>query len=150
MPALPVLPRADRARVVDEPGAIAGRLGGRDLEIFRDHQHARAAHHVVLERGSQSCYAIWRRDRRKNLPLLASILHASDPAALTALLPALSTHLLVRHGVPVILAERRFTTLRPPNSFMLTRSSRPKMFRSPTLAAEAIDYLYSELTCVAW
>ena len=72
VPALPVLPQAARARVVDEPGAITGRLRGRDLEVFRDHQHARAAHHVVLQRGSQSCYVIWRRDRRKNLPLFAS------------------------------------------------------------------------------
>ena len=87
VPALLILPRGGRADVVVEPGAIAGRLRGQDLEIFRDHQHARVARHVVLERGSQSCYVIWRRDRRKGLSLFASLLHASDPAALTALLP---------------------------------------------------------------
>ncbi len=150
VPALPVLPRAGRAHVAVEPVRSPDGSAVRDLEIFRDHQHARAARHVVLERGSRSCYVICRRDRRKGLPLFASLLHASDPAALPALLPALSTHLLVRHRVPVILAELCFTTLRPPKSIMLTRSSRPKIFRSPTLAAEAIDYLYSELTCVAW
>jgi hypothetical protein len=36
---------------------------------------------------------------------------------------------------------RRATTL---------RRSRPKMFRSPSLDADQVGYLYSELTCLAW
>jgi hypothetical protein len=38
---------------------------------------------------------------------------------------------------------------RPRLSYVL-RSPRPKMFRSDRLAPEHVDYLYSELVCVAW
>jgi hypothetical protein len=153
VPALPgsSSPRrlSGRTDVITDPGQIAHFLSGRDLEIYHDHQQARAAHHVVLKRGQQSCYVMWRRDRRKRLPLLASVLYTSDPAVLHSLFPALSSHLLIRHGILAVLAELRVVGLRPRLSIMLN-STRPKMFRSRTLPESAIDYLYSELTCVAW
>jgi GNAT superfamily N-acetyltransferase len=138
-----------RTHVVSDPDRIAHCLDGRDLEIYRDHRDARASHHVVLERGRESCYVMWRRDRRKRLPVFASVLYTSDPAVLHSLFPALSRHLLLRHGIPAVLAELRVVGLRPRSSIMLN-SPRPKMFRSRTLPESAIDYLYSELTCVAW
>ena len=39
-----------------------------------------AARHVVLIRGDEWCYVMFRRDRRKNLPLFASVLYVSNPA----------------------------------------------------------------------
>ncbi len=47
------------------------------------------------------------------------------------------------------LVEQRVTGWTPPLARALSRP-RPKMFRSDDLAAEDVDYLYSELTCVAW
>ena len=138
-----------RTHVITDPHRIALHLSGRDLEIYRDHEEARASHHVVLKRGKQSCYVMWRRDRRKRLPIFASVLYSNEPDVLHALFPALSRHLLLRHGVLAVLAELRVVGLRPRSSIMLN-STRPKMFRSRTLPESAIDYLYSELTCVAW
>lgn len=40
---------------------------------------ALAPHHVVLKRGQESCYVIWRRDRRKRLPIFACVLDANSP-----------------------------------------------------------------------
>jgi len=149
IPALPRLDELARTRVIIDADEIAQQLTGRELEIYRDHRQALAARHVVLERWGHQCYVIWRHDRRKQLPLFASLLYTSDPDALLALLPALSVHLLRRHGVLAILAELRLIGRQPRSSIML-KKPRPKMFRSQTLSESSIDYLYSELTCVAW
>jgi hypothetical protein len=55
----------------------------------------------------------------------------------------------VRHGVLATLIELRVVRYRPRFSVML-RASRRKMFKSPHLEPEQIDYLYSELVCVPW
>jgi hypothetical protein len=92
---------------------------------------------------------MFRRDRRKNLPLFASILHVSDPGLFRRTARYVYGHLLLRHGIPFTLAELR--VVGSPQAPSLTlRSPRPKMYRSPTLRSDQIDYLYSELACVAW
>jgi hypothetical protein len=138
-----------RTQVVDDPDVIAARLTGSDKVIFEDHRRATAAHHLLLQRGDRVCYVIFRRDRRKDVPAFASILHVSDRQLFSESIPELSRHLLLRHGVLCALAELRVIGTRPPRSVRL-KKPRPKMFRSTRLGADAIDYLYSELTCVAW
>jgi hypothetical protein len=128
---------------------IEANLSGEKLDLFRDHLHAPAARHVLLRIGDESCYIVYRRDRRKNLPVFASILHVSDPAVFRRGARALSRHLLLRRGVLVMLTELRIVGHRPLASFML-RSARPKMYRSNHLGPEHIDNMYSELVCVKW
>ena len=70
---------APRVRVLSDSEEIARRLSGRDLDIYRDHVGAAAAHHLVVVRGAETCYVIFRRDRRKGLPLFASFIHVSNP-----------------------------------------------------------------------
>ena len=138
-----------RVRVISEPQEIERTLRGRDLAIYRDHARAAAARHVVVVKGDESCYVIFRKDRRKNLPLFASILHVSNPKLFRTVNKNVFRHLLVRHGIPLTLAELRVIGDRPKPSIML-KSPRPKMYRSTHLRPDQIDYLYSELTCVAW
>ncbi|KAE8764907.1 hypothetical protein GB883_06610 [Georgenia thermotolerans] len=141
-------PAWSRARVVTDPREIERVLTGRELAIYRDHARAAAARHLVLVAGARTCYVVVRRDRRKRLPLFASVLHVSDPELFARHGRLVLRHLLLRHGVPFTLAERRVVPRVPGPS--VTVAGRPKMFRSPTLRADQIDYLYSELTCVAW
>ena len=136
-------------RVSSAPHEVAGTLTGHDGAIYRDHADTAAARHVVIRRGHDHCYVIWRRDRRKRLPIFGSVLYVSDPKLFGEAALLFSRHLLLRHGVLVTLAERRVVGSRPPRSIMLPRA-RPKMFRSDRLKPDQIDYLYSELTCVAW
>jgi len=141
--------RPGRYRVISGRAEIERRLAGRELQIYRDHQHARAAHHVLLVEGGRQCYVVFRRDRRKNLPIFASVLYVSDVALFQRMARVFGRHLLVRHGVLATLMELRVVGGRPPGARLL-RSARPKMFRSDSLQADQIDYLYSELVCVAW
>jgi hypothetical protein len=149
VPNLPWPSWMSRTRVVSDPAKIQASLSGRDLEIYRDHARAPAAHHLVVLRDGESCYVIFRRDRRKNLPLFASILHVGNIPLFRETARHVYSHLFTRYGILATLAETRVVQHRPRFSFPL-RSPRPKMFRSGRLRAGQVDYLYSELTCVPW
>jgi hypothetical protein len=136
-------------RIISDHEKIAAALSGNEKRLFRDHQHAAAARHLVIQVGPDSCYVIVRKDRRKGLPVFASIIFVSDPDVLRRSGGALFRHLLVRQGAVATLAELGVSRWRPPFSRLLSEP-RPKMFKSPTLDPESIDYLYSELTWVAW
>lgn len=135
-------------RVITAPDEIESVLTGRDREIYREHRHALAARHAVLTWGDRSCHVMYRRDRRKRLPLFASVLYISDPDLFRDTNRYFFRHLLVRHGIPFTLVELRVVGQRPRGS--IVRPGRPRMYRSATLRPDQIDYLYSELTCVPW
>jgi hypothetical protein len=140
------------ARVLADPAELGQVLRGEDLRIFEDHRGASATIHLALLEDMGHCYVVVRRDRRKNLPVFASLLHIGTPEVLRRNLPLLGHHLLTRHGLVCSLVEVRLLGSRPAGSVLL-RSSRPKMFRSArhgSLPAASVDNLYSELTLVAW
>lgn len=143
----PSLPR--RQSIITHRATIARLLDGRDLEVFNDHTDTAAARHVILIRGTEHCYVIFRKERRYRLRLFATILHVSDPALLRTMARPFARHLLVRHGAFGTVAETRIVRFRPPGAFVLRHPKR-RMFRSSRLAQTQVDYLYSELVCVAW
>lgn len=149
VPNLPWPRWATRTCVISHPALIRASLDGRDLEIYRDHVRAPAAHHLVVIRDEQCCYVMFRKDRRKNLPLFASILYVSNPQLFRQTARHVYSYLLTRFGILATLAEERVVHYRPRFSILL-RSPRPRMFRSGRLQADQVDYLYSELTCVPW
>lgn len=138
-----------RTSLVSDPERIFAVLQGRDLKIYHDHRQSTAVRHLVAIRDDEYCYVMFRRDRRKNLPLFASYLYISNPKVFRAAARSIGRHLLLRHRIPATLAERRLVgpSARPAISLA---TPRPKMFRSSTLGAGDIDYLYSELALVAW
>jgi hypothetical protein len=147
---LPNLPWPGRGHVVSDPAGVAELLRGDDLRLYLDHAGAPAAHHVVLVRGDEFCYVVFRRDRFKRLPVFASVLHVSNPDLFRRMVRSFARHLLVRHGLLGMLAELRVVGDRPRPSVLLRKPPRPRMFRSSRLRPDQIDYLYSELVCVAW
>ena len=78
--------------------------------------------------------------------MFATVLYASDPELLTELMRPFGRHLLLRHGSAVTLLERAVVPSRPRLSFAIRDNPHVKMFKSPTLEAAQIDYLYSELS----
>jgi hypothetical protein len=149
VPNLPVPPFARGVRVISRPEEIERALTGADLAIYRDHRRAPAARHVVVVVDGAPCYVMFRRVRRKRLPLFASILHVGDVEVFRRAAPFAFGHMLLRHGIPVTLAETRVVGHRP-RWTLAERPNRRKMYRSATLRPDQIDYLYSELTCVPW
>jgi hypothetical protein len=148
-PNLPWPSLPGRTRIITDPAAIERALTGDDLALYHDHARTAAARHLVLQRGDRTCYVIFRKDRRKDLPLFASILHVSDGELLRRAARPLARHLLLRHGALATLSERRVVGRRPSLSYTL-KTPRRKMFRSDRLGPHQIDYLYSELVCLPW
>jgi hypothetical protein len=149
VPNLPLPSWPGRNVVSSDPALISRTLTGRDLELYRDHVGTCAARHLLLIRDQEWCYVMFRKDRRKGLPLFASILHVSNPELFRAMARPFARHLLFHHGAVATLAEDRVVKYRPRFSFVLP-SPRRKMFRSAYLEPAQIDYLYSELVCVPW
>jgi hypothetical protein len=147
IPNLPWPGRPGRTTISADPDVIDSTLAGTELELYQDHSQALAAHHIVLIRGSDSCYVMYREARSKSIPL-AVILHVSNPELFhNAILP-LTRHLLIRHRLLVMQAELRIIGYRPTLSFKMT--PRPKSYYSASLEPGQIDYLYSELVCIPW
>jgi hypothetical protein len=141
----PSVPR--RVNVTSNRDAIAAALDGADLKTFRDHEHALGARPLLIQSGGERCLVFWRRDRRWWRIPLSTIIYASNPALFRRCRGVVARHLLLRHGVPITLAELRVTGPRPKLSMMLG-SPVAKMFKSDTLAPNDVDYLYSELTAL--
>ena len=149
VPHLPWPTVPGRCRVSSDSNVLATTLKGRDLAIYQDHRAAAAARHLVLLADEQHCYVMYRKDARKGVRLFTTLLHVGNPSLYRRYSRHVARHLLVHEGTAATLAELRVVGTRPPMSLRLKRS-RPKMFKSSTLDADQIDYLYSELTCLPW
>ncbi len=147
IPNLPWPTPPGRTTISTDPAVIENTLAGRELELYRDHAQALAARHLVLLRGPDSCYVVYREIRIKGVPS-AVIIHVSNPQLFRRAILPLTRHLLVRHRLLATLAELRIIGPRPPLSFKVT--SWPKGYRSASLEPDQIDDLYSEFVCIPW
>lgn len=147
IPNLPWPAPPGRTTISADPDVIESTLAGAELKVYRDHAQALAARHLMLFRGPDSCYVMYRPTTIKAVPL-AVIVHVSNPRLFHQAIVPLTRHLLVRHRLPVTLAELRVTGHRPSLSVKVT--SWPKMYRSASLEPDQIDDLYSEFVCVPW
>ncbi len=150
VPHLPWPWRSRHELVTSDAAAIERTLTGSDLQIYRDHAGAAAAHHVLLVRGDRYCYVMFRRDRRKGLPVFATILYASDHRLWRQMALPFGDHLLRHHRLVASLVPRRTVPCPPPPWSVRLRSPRPMLYRSAHLPPDRIDHLYSELVCVPW
>ena len=142
-------PTTGGARISSEPTEIASVLMGPERRIYDDHRAARAARHLLLLSGDESCYVVFRKDSRKRIRAFASILYVGNKPLFQQMIRPLGGHLLLHHGALATLLENRVVGGAPRGAIALSRS-RPKMFKSDTLTPDQIDYLYSELTCLEW
>lgn len=136
-------------RIIDHHASIETYLDVRDLQIYRDHARAPAAHHLAVIKGDRCCYVMFRKDTRKGLRLFASILHVGDVELFSEVAWHVRSYLLTRFGLAVTIVENRFVSA-PPMLSVPLKSPRPKMILSSRISPSQVDYLYSELTCVPW
>jgi hypothetical protein len=139
-----------RFAVTSSPARLEAVLQGRDASLYQDHREAAAARHLLVTGDTGHAYLMYRRDRRKGLPVFASPLHAGgDTEVLEQGWPAVSSHLL-RHGLLATLAERRVLGFTPGGLGQDLAHPRPRMYRGDVQAEGQVDYLYSEMTLLEW
>lgn len=142
--------RTGGLRISAEPHVLESALRGADATIYRDHKRAAAARHLLVQRGDEYAYLIFRVDTRKRMRLFASPLYAGGSRTLLQRAwPQIASHLLSRHGLPFTLAEQRVLGFTPRAGRELA-NPRPKMYRGAAIHDEHIDYLYSELALINW
>lgn len=148
---VPNLPRLTRRtiQISEDLGVIRKTLRGEDLTIFHDHRLAPAARHILAYSKDSYAYLVYRRDRRKRLPIFASPLYIGGDHDLLRRSWGQLTSRLLRHGLLATLAESRLLGYTPKGVWTL-QNPRPKMVRSKLVAGADIDYLYSELTLLEW
>jgi len=149
VPNLPWPTAPGAGRVTGDRKVIERSLSGGELQIYHDHAGLAAARHLLLTRDGETCHVIFRTDRRKGLPLFASILYVSNPALFRRMARQVSRHLLLRHRLPATLAEPRIVGGVMPLGRMLAEPRR-KMVRGDGFSDDDVDYLYSELVSVSW
>jgi hypothetical protein len=136
-------------RLTSDPATLDRVLVGRDALVYRDHRQAAAVEHLLIEQEGEYGYLMFRRDRRKGLRLFATPLFAGGHAeCIESAWGMIRSHLLGR-GLVFTLAEHRVLGFSRGLGIEL-QHPRPKMFRADSIDARDIDYLYSELTLVAW
>lgn len=141
---------SDRGEVTTSPDVLRAVLTGKDATVFHDHGDAPASRHLLVRDEGGYGYLVYRRDRRKRLPLFASPLFAGGtPAVLQRLWPAVSAHLLMQ-GMPAVLAEQRVLGFTPMGLGRGLARPRPKMYRGDLPPEVSRDHLYSELTLLEW
>jgi hypothetical protein len=145
---LPRLPRA-RVRLTSDPATLERVLIGRDALLYRDHRRAAGVEHLLIERDGEYGYLMFRRDRRKRMRLFATPLFVGGSSALIEAEWGAIRARLLKKRLLFTLAEHRVLGFSRGLGKALTEP-RSKMFRGAGIRADEIDYLYSELTLVAW
>lgn len=135
-------------RVLTDHTAIMGELDDAERRIFEDHRASAAALLHLIVAGGRRCLVVSRRDRRRGVRGFRTVLWASDPEVFARGLGALTARYL-REGSVATLVEGRVAPISVRGA-VAVRRPRPKMFKSRTLDADAIDDLYSELTEIPW
>lgn len=143
---LPWFTRLAGTRVMTDLERIGRVLAPDDVKSFRDHSRLPWLRHVAVGRGSKWCYVVWKPTRLKGFTG-AMILALSDAELFLRCRNALSSHLLLCHGLPYTRVESRLLPRLPWPCIELS-GYRKKVFKSDTLTAADISNLYSEIVAL--
>lgn len=146
VPSVPRLTRRRGVLVSTDPSVVEDALEGQDLATFHD-LAGDAVTQAVLADGDERCHVVFRRERRRGVPL-AILLHVSNPEVYRRLAGRFGSHLLLRHRLAAHLAERSIVA-DPPECARLVRPPR-RMLLTPDGVPTRLDYLYSELARLRW
>lgn len=120
---------------------IESALKAEALNVYRDHASFPWLNHVLIGAANQWCHVIYKLSRFKGFPS-AHIYYLGDAAVFEKHFPRLARYFLLR-GIVTTHVECRFLSRNPWPS-KIRSGFNAKVFLSPTLTDNDIDYLYSE------
>jgi hypothetical protein len=129
------------SELLTQPQDIERALQGDALSVYRDHAAFPWLHHVLIGTPGHWCHVIYKPARFKGMAA-AQVFFLSDPTVFER-----HYHRLVRHfffrGIASTHVECRFLSRNPWPS-RIRSGFNAKVYLSPTLGDNDIDYLYSE------
>ena len=146
LPNWPGLGGGAKIDLLIDQNEIEAALTADELRVYRDHRELPWLNHWVVGEPGAYCYLQFKSNSWKNLPC-ATILYSSDAQLFSRYWSIISHHFLLKKHYLISRIERRFLIHRPLISLELS-GYRNKVFRSPSLAAEQIRYIYSELVAL--
>lgn len=135
------LPLPFGGKLFHRPADIERSLDGPALQVYRDHATFPWLSHVLVGDGRTWCHVIYKRDHFKGFAA-AKVLYLSDADLFDRHFRRLSAHFL-RQGLVSTHVDYRFLK-RELWPSAIREGFNVKVFLSPTLQPEDIDYLYSE------
>ncbi|MBF0339392.1 MAG: hypothetical protein HQL95_00335 [Magnetococcales bacterium] len=145
VPYLP-LPRALGGRVITDRQEILELLSPDAARDCRNHRSFPWLHQVALGNALGYCHVVYKLGVWKRLPA-AKVLHVCDGRIFSRFHPAISRHLLRRHGVMTTHLPSRFLPEIPLGAFEII-DTQPRMFWSEHLTEREITHLYTELAAL--
>lgn len=132
---------AIRSALISAPREIENALQGDALRVYRDHAAFPWLRHVLIGTPNNWCHVIYKLSRFKGLPS-AQVYYLGDPAVFERHYRRLARHFIFR-GIASTHIECRFLSRNPWPSTVRSGFN-AKVYLSPTLSDNDIDYLYSE------
>ena len=127
--------------VIREPDKIEAQLQGVALRQYLDHKDFPWLNHLLVGEGRDWCHVIYKRGQFKGLPA-ARVIHVGSPELLARHWRRLALHLLARGFASVHIETRKAPADLWPSR--IRSGFNAKVFRSPDLGHNEVDYLYSE------
>ena len=132
---------AIRSALISAPREMENVLQGDALRVYRDHAAFPWLRHVLIGTPNNWCHVIYKLSRFKGLPS-AHVYYLGDPAVFERHYRRLARHFIFR-GIASTHIECRFLSRNPWPSTVRSGFN-AKVYLSPTLSDNDIDYLYSE------
>lgn len=132
---------AIRSALICTPGEIENALQGEALRVYRDHAVFPWLRHVLIGTPNHWCHVIYKLGRFKGLSS-AHVYYLSDATVFEQHYRRLARHFIFR-AIASTHVECRFLARNPWPS-KIRSGFTAKVYLSPTLSDNDIDYLYSE------
>lgn len=139
---VPLSRRAPSCATTADPNALRDRLDDIDRERLDD--HLPYARFLLASDESGYCFLVLTRGRRRLVPT-ARVHHISNPERFVRCARSIQRSLWRHHRVALVEFDNRLVPECPVRPSYLRPLTVPRLFRSPTLRAEQITNLYTEL-----
>ena len=123
---------------------IQGKLSGRDLKIFGDHQGLNCEH-LLLRSDRGDCYVVLKKTVRRKL-VFARVHYLSDVAVFHECMEGLTASICFRLGAFGVMVDERYIAGRKFRNSVSYPHQRNAYFKSNSVVeSRSIDTLYSEV-----
>ncbi|MEO5345952.1 MAG: hypothetical protein H7834_06195 [Magnetococcus sp. YQC-9] len=131
------------SRVIEERSELLSVLPPEAARDCRHHRPFPWLRQLAIGDRNGFCHLIYKPGKQGRFTH-ANVLHLNDPVLFATHFPALSRHLLMRHGITSVQVPHHLLPVAPPGARTVV-DPKPGLFRSDRLSEQDLSYLYTEI-----